>query len=84
MCLLYNISKSKQNMEKGYVTIKSASEIIGVSIETLRNWDKTGKLKSKRDKDNDYRLYSISEIQKLVSSQKIKSAKKPNRAKLSD
>lgn len=71
-------------MKKGYVTIKSASEIIGVSIETLRNWDKTGKLKSKRDPQNDYRLYNISQIQKLVSDQKIKPAKKPNRAKLAD
>ncbi|HRZ30184.1 MAG TPA: helix-turn-helix domain-containing protein [Candidatus Paceibacterota bacterium] len=71
-------------MEKGYVTIKSASEIIGVSIETLRNWDKTGKLKSKRNPNNGYRLYNISQIQKLVSDKKIKPAKKPNRAKLSD
>lgn len=71
-------------MEKGYVTIKSASEIIGVSIETLRNWDKTGKLNSRRDGKNGYRLYSISQIQKLVTEQKIKPAKKPNRAKLTD
>ena len=71
-------------MEKGYVTIKSASEIIGVSIETLRNWDKTGKLSSKRDGKNGYRLYSISQIQKLVTEHKIKPIKKVNRAKLTD
>jgi DNA-binding transcriptional MerR regulator len=71
-------------MERGYVTIKSASEIIGVSIETLRNWDKSGKLISRRNPKNGYRLYNISQIQKLVSSHKIKPAKKPNRAKLAD
>jgi DNA-binding transcriptional MerR regulator len=71
-------------VEKGYVTIKSASEIIGVSIETLRNWDKSGKLSSKRDTKNGYRLYCISDIQRLVAEHKIKPAKKPNRAKLSD
>lgn len=71
-------------MEKGYVTIKSASEIIGVSIETLRNWDKIGKLKSKRSPENGYRLYNISQIQKLVAEHKIKSIRKTNRAKLTD
>lgn len=71
-------------MDKGYVTIKSASEILGVSVETLRNWDKSGKLKSKRDPVNGYRQYCISEIQKLVESKQIKPAKKPNRAKLTD
>jgi len=71
-------------MEKAYVTIKSASEIIGVSIETLRNWDKIGKLKSKRNPENGYRLYNISQIQKLVAEHKIKPVKKINRAKLTD
>lgn len=71
-------------MDKGYVTIKSASEILGVSVETLRNWDKTGKLKSKRNPNNGYRQYRISEIQKLVENKQLKPAKKPNRAKLTD
>ena len=54
------------------VTIKSASEIIGVSVETLRNWDKTGKLKSERDPQNRYRLYHITEIQKLLKDKVLK------------
>jgi len=60
-------------MEKGFVTIKSAAEILGVSIETLRNWDKSGKLKAKRDVHNGYRLYSISDIQNLLGKDKRKS-----------
>lgn len=70
-------------MEKGFVTIKSASEIAGVSIETLRNWDKQGKLKSKRDPQNGYRLYCISQIQDYLKTAKAKPSQ-TKKAKLAD
>lgn len=43
------------------VTIGEASEVLGVSISTLRRWDKTGKLKSKKTASG-YRLYDISKL----------------------
>ncbi len=52
-------------MAKGVVTIKSASEILGVSVETLRNWDKSGKLKAERN-GNGYRCYRISELESFA------------------
>lgn len=58
-------------MRKGYVTIKSAGEILGVSIETLRNWDKGGKLPALRDK-NGYRIYKISELEGFAQKNKLK------------
>jgi len=58
-------------MQKGFVTIKSASEILGISVETLRNWDKTEKLEAKRDK-NGYRIYRISELEKFAQKNGIK------------
>jgi len=70
-------------MPKGFVTIKSAAEIVGVSIETLRNWDKQGKLRSKRDPQNGYRLYCISQIQEFLKTAKAKPAR-TKRAKLAD
>lgn len=79
--LLYNSSKIF-NMPKGFVTIKLAAEIAGVSIETLRNWDKQGKLKSKRNPHNGYRLYSISQIQEFLK--KTKGLSPNKRAQLSD
>jgi len=54
---------NQEFMPRGLVTIKSASEIIGVSVETLRQWDRRGKLKAIRDKSNGYRLYSISALE---------------------
>ena len=40
-----------------YLTIKKASELIGVCEMTLRRWDGAGKLKSYRNPANKYRLY---------------------------
>ena len=68
-------------MGTGLITITSAAEVLGVSIETLRNWDKTGKLRARRDK-NGYRVYNISELEKFA---KENGLKRPARKwKLSD
>lgn len=65
------------------VTIKSAAEILGVSVETLRNWDRQGKLTAKRDPENGYRLYNISKIQEQLKKHSLKT-KNHKRAKLAD
>lgn len=70
-------------MEKGLVTIKSAAEILGVSVETLRNWDRRGILKAKRSPQNGYRLYNISELQKQLKEKQLKEPR-VKRAKLTD
>ncbi|MFH1922241.1 MAG: MerR family DNA-binding transcriptional regulator [Planctomycetota bacterium] len=50
----------------GYVTIGDAAEMLGVSVSTLRNWDRRGKLKPRRHPINGYRLYSTTELKKLL------------------
>ena len=42
-----------------YLTVKEASQILGVNPETLRRWDNSGKLKTKRHPMNNYRIYNI-------------------------
>jgi len=59
-------------MKKGLVTIASAAEIIGVSVATLRNWDRGGKLKAIRDPENRYRLYSISALERFAVKKGLK------------
>jgi excisionase family DNA binding protein len=59
-------------MKKGLVTISSAAEIIGVSIATLRNWDKSGRLKAIRDHGNHYRFYSISALEHFAKKEGLK------------
>lgn len=52
-------------MDKKLLTIRQAAKELGVSPDTLRRWDRAGKLKSTRHPMNNYRLYNIENIQKL-------------------
>jgi len=50
---------------KDYMTVMEAAKILGVNPETLRRWDRAGKLKAKRNPMNNYRLYSDKDIESL-------------------
>jgi len=50
---------------KDYLTVREAAKNLGVNPETLRRWDRAGKLKAKRNPMNNYRLYSIKDIENL-------------------
>ena len=54
------------NNFKGYIKVKEASEILGVSVMTLHRWDAKGKLKSFRHPINNYRLYKMNELEELL------------------
>ena len=60
------VYKSKMT-ESQYITIKQASKILGVSPLTLRNWDKNGKLKAHRHPMNNYRVYKLEDLEKLLA-----------------
>ena len=49
-----------------YLTIKDAAAFLGVSPSTLRNWDRSGKLKAHRNPLNGYRLYRKAELETLL------------------
>lgn len=53
-------------MANQYITIKQASSILGVSPLTLRNWDKNGRLKALRHPMNNYRVYKIEDLEKVM------------------
>lgn len=67
-------------MQKKYYTIKQAAKIIGVTPLTLRNWDKSGKLKAYRHPVNNYRVYKPEQLElflrKLEISKESKKKKK--------
>ncbi len=48
---------------KKYLTIKEVAKILSVTTLTLRNWDKSGKLKAYRNPINNYRTYKPEEIE---------------------
>lgn len=58
--------------DKRLVTIKLAAEILGISVATLRNWDKRKKLRAYRNPKNGYRLYNISELEKFAEKQQLR------------
>ena len=64
-------------MEKLYMNIKEASEMLGVSKLTLRNWDRAGKLHALRHPISNYRVYKTEDLRKLF--EKIESGEKPQR-----
>jgi predicted site-specific integrase-resolvase len=49
------------------VWVGEAAGILGVSTKTLRNWDRTGKLKARRHPINGYRVYLRDELQDLLN-----------------
>ena len=50
-----------------YMTLAETSEYIGKSKETLRRWDKEGKLLAVREPMSNYRVYRKSDIDTLFS-----------------
>lgn len=64
-------------MEKKFISIKEAAEMLNVSKLTLRNWDRDGKLFALRHPINNYRVYHIEDIKKIIS--RIESGEKPAR-----
>jgi len=52
-------------MEK-FINVGQAAKLLGVSSETLRRWDKSGKFESVRHPINNYRVYPESSVVSLV------------------
>src|SRR4051812_19850130 len=51
-----------------YRTVGEAAEFLGVSTATLRNWDRTGKLKPRRHPQNGYRIYLHDDLEGILRS----------------
>ena len=49
-----------------YLRISEAAEYLGVSPNTLRNWERAGKIVAHRHPMNDYRLFKREELDALL------------------
>jgi MerR family transcriptional regulator, copper efflux regulator len=49
-----------------YLTIKEAAAFLGVSPNTLRNWERSGKLIAYRHPMNGYRLYRQADLERVL------------------
>lgn len=50
---------------KNFYTVSEVAGMLGVTKETLRRWDKSGKLKPQRHPINNYRVYSFSDLEQF-------------------
>jgi len=50
-----------------YLTLSEAAELLGKNKETLRRWDREGKLTAVREPMSNYRLYKESDVQTLFA-----------------
>jgi excisionase family DNA binding protein len=62
-----------------YLRIADAAEYLGVCRNTLRNWGRTGRISEHRHPVNNYRLYKIRDLDKLLRNAE-KSATQPRNA----
>ena len=51
-----------------YLLIREAAEFLGVTPNTLRNWEKEKKIKVYRNPQNSYRLYRKEDLEQLLVS----------------
>lgn len=58
---------------KDYLRISEAAEYLGVSPNTLRNWENAGKLVAHRHPINGYRLFKKEELDEV-----LKQVKRPD------
>lgn len=57
------------NMLKEEFSLSEVADILGVSKETLRRWDTSGKLVSHRNDENNYRFYRIDQLKHFEQAQ---------------
>ena len=50
-----------------YFTINKFSKIVGVTPQTLRNWDRDGKLKPHHTTESGYRYYSEEQLNQVLN-----------------
>src|SRR3989344_1443986 len=75
MAILMPTSVSKDDQrgllrKKGLISISQASKILGVSIDTVRRWDKNGTIKSQRP-DGKNRYFAIQDLEAIKFAQPL-------------
>ena len=60
---------------RDFVKISEAAAALGVTEQTLRNWDRSGKLRAYRHPVNGYRLYRVAELDAVL--QELRTQERP-------
>ncbi|HBO44974.1 MAG TPA: MerR family DNA-binding transcriptional regulator [Planctomycetaceae bacterium] len=65
--------------EYEYIRINKAAKYLGVCRNTLRNWGQTGKIPEHRHPVNNYRLFKVSDLEKLLAETEASTTKRSNK-----
>jgi len=65
-----SVKKTRSGKFSDYLTVAEAAALLGVSPSTLRNWDRSGKLKASRHPLNKYRIYRENDLERVKNSVK--------------
>ena len=61
---------------KQYISIKETANLVGVSPQTLRKWEKQGEFVPYRNPINNYRMYKIEQIETFIEEMRNERARK--------
>ncbi|HWO96433.1 MAG TPA: MerR family DNA-binding transcriptional regulator [Bacillus sp. (in: firmicutes)] len=61
-----DFAKYKNMKLKECMSIGEAAEIAGVNTSAIRHWEYEGLVRSERNKDNGYRMFTLSELRKIL------------------
>lgn len=60
------MSSNRKKRSPEFLTTKEAAKYLNMSPATLRNWDKSGKLKPVRNPYNNYRRYKVQDLDNVI------------------
>ncbi len=60
-------AEKRQVKVSDYLMINDAAEYIGVSANTLRNWERAGKFRPMRNSRSGYRLYKREDLDAVLN-----------------
>ena len=49
-----------------FLTVKEAAELLGVSVNTIRNWGRESKIPEHRHPVNNYRLFKRADLEEVL------------------
>ena len=62
-----------------YLQIKEAAAYLGVCRKTLRNWEASGKIAVHRHPINNYRLFKVGDLDRLLNQTERSAARRSNK-----
>lgn len=73
---VYKVNTCVMGEGKQFISVAEAAQLIGVSSQTLRNWEKRGELVPYRNPINKYRLYELEQIEDFLNQMRLERNRK--------